>query len=278
MKKPLDLELALIVSDIDGTLIDRAKVIPAFTLSELERVRREYGVALVLASSRMPTSIQKMGDSASAHDAFVAYDGGLVLSQGQELQNVGIVPEAATAVLNASLGESVYVGLFESSSWLVREIDYWALREARGTRVWPEVADLSGALAGWLAEGLSPHKIMARGEPASIDRIYQVARGLAEVVSVSRNRDNLVEIGSRQTDKYQGLKLILDDLSVSPEDVIAFGDGQNDLELLSHCGCGVAVANACGELLHVADDVTLANTEDGVGFSLRKYFPPKEGA
>ena len=51
---------------------------------------------------------------------------------------------------------------------------------------------------------------------------------------------------------------------IPPEDMAAFGDDQNDLEMLKMCGSGIAVANAVPEVLKAADGITLSNDEDGV--------------
>ena len=50
--------------------------------------------------------------------------------------------------------------------------------------------------------------------------------------------------------------------------MIAFGDAENDLEMIQFAGHGVAMGNACGALKDAADEVTLSNNEDGIARSL----------
>ena len=57
---------------------------------------------------------------------------------------------------------------------------------------------------------------------------------------------------------------------IAIEDFVAFGDDNNDIEMLKMCGCGVAVANAVPEVLDIANDVTLSNDEDGVAVWLKE--------
>ncbi|MBO7452457.1 MAG: HAD family phosphatase [Clostridiales bacterium] len=57
---------------------------------------------------------------------------------------------------------------------------------------------------------------------------------------------------------------------IRKEDIVAFGDDDNDIEMLRMCGKGVAVANAVPEVLRTADDITLSNDEDGVAKWLRR--------
>ena len=59
---------------------------------------------------------------------------------------------------------------------------------------------------------------------------------------------------------------------VAPEEIVAFGDMPNDLEMLAWVGMGVAMANASPVLLDAADHVTVSNDEDGVTAVLEHWF------
>ena len=64
--------------------------------------------------------------------------------------------------------------------------------------------------------------------------------------------------------KTEAIRALAGASGVRTEDMVAFGDDQNDLEMLKACGTGIAVANAVPEVLEAADEVTLSNNEDGV--------------
>jgi len=61
-------------------------------------------------------------------------------------------------------------------------------------------------------------------------------------------------------------------LGISPDEVMAFGDAQNDLGMLNFAGIGVAMGNAVPELKAAADEVTLSNNDDGIAATLEKHF------
>src|SRR5215211_5497328 len=69
----------LIVADIDGTLINDEKRLSALTIATIRRVRRDFGVDVLLASSRMPQSIRQIQIQLGCLDAIVALDGALVV-------------------------------------------------------------------------------------------------------------------------------------------------------------------------------------------------------
>ena len=62
----------------------------------------------------------------------------------------------------------------------------------------------------------------------------------------------------------KAIKALAEISGISPEDIVAFCDDQNDIEMLRLCGTGVAVTNAIPEVQEAADEITLSNDEDGV--------------
>jgi hypothetical protein len=61
-------------------------------------------------------------------------------------------------------------------------------------------------------------------------------------------------------------------LQIPREEIIAFGDGNNDKEMLQFAGIGVALQNATPELKLAADKIVLSNNEEGPAKYLREYF------
>jgi hydroxymethylpyrimidine pyrophosphatase-like HAD family hydrolase len=94
--------------------------------------------------------------------------------------------------------------------------------------------------------------------------------GLAEATHSSYT--GLVEISAAGVTKAAGLAWYCERAGVTAEEVVAFGDMPNDVPMLTWAGRGVAVANAHPAVLAIADEVTSANTEDGVAAYLEKLF------
>ena len=112
-------------------------------------------------------------------------------------------------------------------------------------------------------------KEVATGEViVAVPRIYesqasQVIAGLDLALQPIYNKDSLMFL-PQGVDKMTGLAVVLEELHISPERVIAVGDGENDEPLLAGCGCAVAVANAVTELRRKAQIVTHRECSDGV--------------
>ncbi|WP_054634948.1 Cof-type HAD-IIB family hydrolase [Thalassobacillus sp. C254] len=79
---------------------------------------------------------------------------------------------------------------------------------------------------------------------------------------------HMLEIIKTGNNKAAGLELVTEYCNVSMENVIAFGDEDNDLEMIEEAGIGVAMGNAISDLKNIANEVTLTNEEDGIALFL----------
>ncbi|UXH45748.1 Cof-type HAD-IIB family hydrolase [Rossellomorea vietnamensis] len=83
---------------------------------------------------------------------------------------------------------------------------------------------------------------------------------------------HIIEIVKSGLNKAVGIERVASSLNIPQERIIAFGDEDNDLEMLDYAGTGVAMGNAIDPLKDIANAVTLSNEEDGIGRYLQKRF------
>ncbi|MCK5202170.1 MAG: HAD-IIB family hydrolase, partial [Spirochaetales bacterium] len=72
--------------------------------------------------------------------------------------------------------------------------------------------------------------------------------------------------------KGSALFEVTDYLDISIDNIMAFGDGQNDISMIETAGIGIAMDNATDEVRAVADSITLSNNDDGVAVFLEEFF------
>lgn len=85
-----------------------------------------------------------------------------------------------------------------------------------------------------------------------------------------------IEVMHAHVSKVQGLKVLCrylqkKPLQIDPQEIMAIGDSENDIEMLQGCGFGVAMGNAVENVKQAADTVTLSNLEDGAALAIEKY-------
>ena len=100
----------------------------------------------------------------------------------------------------------------------------------------------------------------------------QIRNELEQKVSdiyVTSSVEQLLEISYKDCGKHSGAKVILEHLGLEREQLAAFGDADNDADLLAFAGLGIAMANASKKCREAADWVTFSNDENGVAYGIR---------
>ena len=115
-----------------------------------------------------------------------------------------------------------------------------------------------------------------------IDDIQEVRRcveagGLAEKVNFYTSKPQFLEFINKETSKGDAMARIGEMYGIRREEMIAIGDGCNDIPMLEYAGLGVAMANAGEEVRAKADYVTLSNEEDGVAAVIEKFILNRVG-
>lgn len=81
---------------------------------------------------------------------------------------------------------------------------------------------------------------------------------------------NIIEIVRKGLNKAVGIAAVSKYLNIPRERIIAFGDEDNDLEMIDYAGIGVAMSNGINELKNIANEITLSNNEDGIAIFLKE--------
>lgn len=87
-------------------------------------------------------------------------------------------------------------------------------------------------------------------------------------IYVTSSIEQLIEISNAQAGKHSGVKFIMNLLGLKREEIAAFGDGDNDVDMLKFVGTGIAVANASVSCKEAADMITKHHEEDGVAHGI----------
>ena len=90
-------------------------------------------------------------------------------------------------------------------------------------------------------------------------------------MGVFRSEPYFLELVPKGIDKARSLSVLLEKLGMTKDEMIAVGDGFNDLSMLQYAGLGVAMANAQEVVKENADFITLSNEEDGVAYAAEKF-------
>ncbi len=267
----------LICSDIDGTLLNKERQLSNRTIKTIKNL--DPKIPVILISSRMPKAMRHLQYELDIQEQpLIAYNGGLVLSYDNGTVTTLLSKEVSIAITTQLLRfifkSTIHASLYHADEWYVPAMDYWAKREQNNTKVDPTVADLSEVCSNWKKQNKGPHKIMCMGEAGEIQLLENwINMYYSDALNAYRSKPTYLEISSKQISKLSALSFLLEQkFTVSLNEVIAFGDNYNDIEMIEGVGLGVAVGNAKEEVKAVADRLTISNLDDGVAVVLEEIF------
>jgi Cof subfamily protein (haloacid dehalogenase superfamily) len=192
----------------------------------------------------------------------ICYQGAVVADPrtGEFLRHEPIPLELARTAIVAIVEEGFHVNCYVYDELYVAEVTPEAERYA-GFQSIPLHA--VGDLAAWLAE--PPTKLVAIDEPDVLDRLEaRLKKRFAGRLYISKSLPYFLELASPEVTKGSGLAFLAEHMGFTRQRTVAFGDGENDVELLEWAGFGIAVANAHPRVLGVADWVCPSAEEEGV--------------
>jgi len=262
----------LLCTDIDGTLLNKDRELAPETISQFKRVKGSCGI--ILASSRMPAAMRHLQAEVDIVDSpLIAYNGGLVLDGDKVLSSTEVGFNEVKKIAELSEGTYIHVSIYHNDEWYVPSMDYWATREANNTKVAPTVRSIEETLAEYAKTNKGAHKVMCMGPAEEIAVLYaSLIDDLNDDLHVYKSKDTYLEIASKKISKKSAIATLLEHKykDLDWEEVIAFGDNYNDMEMLEAVGMGVAVGNAREEVLAIANHVTSGNKEGGVAKAMKE--------
>lgn len=253
----------ILCSDLDGTLLATKSDVSDFAISEIVRIKDR--MRIILVSARMPQSMtylqRRLGIE---HEPLVCYNGAYVLDGASEILSEEIALDFLEEIHDLAEQKDIKLGLYYKTEWYAEENTERIRKEIRYTQATPHFRDTKDTLTDWKKRDVSAHKVMMMGSKDTADAIFpELTKAFAGDLHLYRSNDTLIEIAPKSVSKLTAIRKLLKE-GESLANVIAFGDNYNDLEMLKHCGYGVAVENARDEVKAVADAITLPNYDDGV--------------
>jgi Cof subfamily protein (haloacid dehalogenase superfamily) len=250
-----------IACDLDRTLIGEDAVLRPRTRAALVGAR-DAGIHVIVATGRMYRSVRPYVVEAGLTDPLVCYQGAVVAdpASGEFLRHepipLALAREAVAAVEDAGYGLNTYVA---DELYVAAETPE-AKRYAEFQHIPIHVV---GPLLDWLAE--PPTKLVVIGDPGELDVLEANLKGrFGRRLYISKSLPYFLELAAPGVTKGSGLAFVADRLGFTAEETVAFGDGENDVELLEWAGASVAVANAHPRARAAADIVAPSVDEEGV--------------
>lgn len=262
----------VLVLDLDGTLTNSDKKITKRTQNVLLTMQKE-GHIVVLASGRpapgvMPVArelhLEKYGGYV------ICCNGGLIIDccTGEVLFQKVLTKELVAEIFH--LAEELKIGIMTYNKRGIvagsRQDQYMELASAINHLEIQHSDDPMELVTEPVSKclGTAPEDVAPAIEE-------EFRKRFGNRLTVLRSEPFFIELIPGGVDKAQGIAALIEKLGIAREDVIACGDGFNDISMVKYAGLGIAMANAQDSVKEAADAVTLSNDEDGVAKVIEEY-------
>lgn len=258
----------LIASDLDGTLLNDKCLISQRTKEVVHRARAK-GVIFTLATGRMYRSALPFALELEIDVPLITYQGALVKTSmtKEVLYHRPLPVELAKEII--TIGEK---GKFNINVYLDDEL--YIHQETAAIRDYCRVARVPYKVVENLSFFLErdPTKVLFIGEEEQLVSLWgELHKKFGNEVYITKSSPHFLEFTHPQATKGHGIRTIAQGLGIKKEEIMAFGDNFNDLELLRSAGFAVAMGNAREELKQEADFIAESNNEDGVAAAIEKF-------
>ncbi len=261
----------LLAIDLDGTLLTPQRLITPRTYHALTQAV-EAGMQLVIATGQTLNVLRVICADLPLRAPQIIYNGAIIadIQSGAILHEQLVPPEHILPTLALLHEAGLYRG-YHTHEHVYVEQDTPNARTWYRPPVPPaiEVADITT---------IYPQpciKLIGVGSEHTLrQKRGELERLLAKQIYVTQASRDLLEFLHPTASKGHALRTLSQMLSIVPEEIVAFGDNHNDIDMLQFAGLGIAMGNAHDEVKALADYVTLRNSEDGVAVALEEMVLP----
>lgn len=261
-----------VVSDVDGTLVDRAKQLTPGTIAAVDRLRAA-GIDFTIISARPRSGMMPIADALGLDGAMGAFNGGTVFRRdGTVLCQHHVEPALVAALFEV-------VGAAPVDRWVFAD-DRWYASTDQGHHVASE--RIASNQAPIMTQDFTPlfgraDKItFVSDDPALLaglhDRVHQAFGDRATVV---QSQTYYLDVTARAANKGDGVALLASAMEVPLARLAVIGDQANDLAMFDRAGLSIAMGQGPIEVRERAGFVTAGNDADGVAQAIDTIILPR---
>jgi Cof subfamily protein (haloacid dehalogenase superfamily) len=245
----------IVFFDIDGTLVNEEKQIPADTIEAVKELQKR-GTPVVIATGRAPYFFQPICERLNVH-SYVSLNGAYVVFEDQPIYKKTIAHASLEALVNHAAKHNHSLIFQGHEAFYTNSESHPFVLEA--------VSSLKVDLPGYDSEFW---------KKSDIYQVFLLCQAEDEHLYVPdlrmiRWHRTAMDVLPLDGSKALGITAMLEYLNIAPEEAVAFGDGLNDIEMLKYVGLGIAMGNSCEELKPYADFITTDVDANGIRNGLR---------
>lgn len=267
------MSIKLLALDLDGTLFGDDLLISDRSRAAI-RAAQEQGVLVTIATGRMFRSARQIAADLGIVAPLICYQGALIRhsESGVTPFHKTVPPHLTHALVAETATRGLHLNLYVDDELYVDRITDQARFYAKinmNLRI-NEVGDIRA----WLHEQGEPEptKLVIVTNAEQTDSVLSLFTNLyGEKLQVTKSHPRFTEFTNREASKGKALAFLSKEYRVEREEVMAIGDGHNDLDMIEWAGYGVAMSTSPAAVLQAARIVCPPLWEDGAADTIERY-------
>lgn len=268
------MSLRLVISDVDGTLVNKAKALTDGTIAAVHRLRAA-GLPFTLISARPPSGLMPLARPLGLTEPLAAFNGGTLFKVDGTVTERHVVPEEVVrGMFDLAEGSGAVPWIFAEGRWHARVMEGVHVAHERIASAQEPVhtADMTPLYAQadkltWVSDDAPALRALTAKAQARFGHDATVGQSQAYYLDVTHLRAN----------KGDGIATLAKAMGVDLADVAVLGDMPNDLPMFARAGIGIAMGQAPPEVKAKARYTSTSNDEDGVAHAIDTILLPMMG-
>ncbi len=262
----------LLVVDIDGTLVGKERTVSDDNKEALAEARR-LGIGVALSTGRAVLACRSILDQLKLDGHHIYFDGALISGRGEEIYAEPLDRGVVRKAIDFARLHKIDLELYSATHYFV-ERETWSTDAHRKyfgiepsivdfTELWERERIIKGGLASVNPEQVAKAREFYTRFKSSLHFSLATSPAFPDV--------EFTNVVAPEVSKGRALEALSLHLGISLSEVMAVGDGTNDITLLSQAGLAVAMDNAPDEVKAVADHITLDVDQNGLAVAIERF-------
>lgn len=260
--------IKLVISDMDGTLIDRDEVLSDKAV-RLAKALEKAGIMFTIATGRVECMADKYVQDMGIRIPYIACNGVTIIKGSEVLKRNKIPLKGLREIVEKA--DAMHMSLVYSINGdeFVYKVTPWILSQREQFDRYFDVHEITDD--EW--ENLYIDKLMIMDDvrEGAIAVLEEMCKTLSDEYGFTRYTNKSVEIVNSESTKASALRKLTEYLGIDMEEVLAIGDHQNDIEMITEAGIGAVVENATEDAKKAADYIAEGRCIDGVCETVEKF-------
>jgi Cof subfamily protein (haloacid dehalogenase superfamily) len=262
-------KIALVLADVDGTLVTSEKVLTAQAALAVKNLE-SAGIAFDITSGRPPRGMAMLIGPLALRTPIAGFNGGVFVNPDLSvITSQTLEPATAKQALQLILGQGLDAWVYTEEEWLIRNQN--APHVAR--EAWTVKFDAK-AVASFTDSDLA-HAVKIVGISDDLDRAAACEKTAQSTLglkaSAARSQPYYLDVTHPEANKGTVVSHLSLALSIPPEQIATLGDMPNDILIFRKSGFSIAMGNASGDVKAQASAVTDSNDDEGFAKAIEKY-------